>query len=158
MKKLFKNKRLILILVIIILIIVLVVIGLVLGRKKETELINNYKFNNSREELPNTKEYTNDKLKEAHCIDGICIENVTFYYDGDNGRVEYNIYNKNSKEDSGYLKMIFKDKELIVVYNNLDIGSIRNSKSSFSKMKISNKEDYTLKKLSKSEIKKIIKK
>ena len=46
--------------------------------KKESNLINDYKFSSS-EKYKDAEIITNDKLKSNHCIDNICISNLIIY-------------------------------------------------------------------------------
>lgn len=155
------KKRKIIIITIIILILILlsiIIFFIVSPKKKAKNSSNDYVFAKSQKELPGTKTYTNDKLKEAHCIDNVCIENVVFYYKGNSGRVEYTILNRNDYEVTDTLRMVFKDKSLLISYKNLPGKKRIKSTSRYVNVEIENKENYKLKKLSKEEKEKIIKK
>ena len=149
-----------LILLIIILIVILVVVGIILflnRNPRRDNIGNTYKFNNEVVELPNTVSYKNDNLISKHCLKDICIENATFYYNDEMGRVEYTITNNSNKTVSGYLKMVFNDQSLIIVYKDLVPKKTINSFSQYTGIEIKDKTDYKLEKLSKEEIKSIIK-
>lgn len=151
-----KNKK---ILIIIIAIIILIIIGLILfflNGKKDTRG-NNYNYNNEAIQLPGTTEYKNEELSSKHCLNDICIEDATFYYNDQIGRVEYTITNTSKKTKSGYLKMVFKEQTLLIVYNDLKPNSTVKSESQYMGIEIKDKSNYELKKLTKEEISKIIK-
>ena len=133
------------------LIIILIIIGLILYLNKKprpANIGNSYKFNGEEIELPNTVNYKNEKLSSKHCLKDICIEDANFYYNEEVGRVEYTITNLSNKTVSGYLVITYKDL--------LPKKSIK-SFSQYMGVKIKDKSDYKLEKLSKEEIKKIIK-
>ena len=90
-----------------------------------------------------------------HCLDDICISELTFYYIGDSGRIEYTISNHSDKKVSGYFKLVFQNQSLIAVYRDLDVNKSIRTKSQYVDTKISNKDDYVLKKLTKEEISKL---
>ena len=156
MKKKLSDRNVVIV-IIIILILILLILGLIFGRKKTIPKLDSekYNFSDSIDELPNTETYTNDKLKESHCIDGICVEDVTLYYDGNRGRIEYNIYNKSKKNKSGYLKMFYGKEYVVIRYKDLEPGNTIKGKSSYKNMEISDKDDYVLKKMTNEEIKSI---
>ena len=106
-------------------------------------------------EIPGTITYTNDDLKKGHCLDGICVLDVTFYYIDDEGRLECTILNQSSKEESGYLKLVFGEDRLTVVYRNLSPGKMVKTISKYHKLTIPDKDDYVLEKLTDEEISKI---
>ena len=148
------------IIIIVIIILILVLIGLIIKlcfKPKRGITGNNYIIPKEVIELPNTVTYENEELSSKHCIDDICIDNAIFYYNDEEGRVEYTITNNSDEIKSGYLKMIFKDQELIIIYKDLLPKKTVNSRSQYIGMEIKDKSDYTLKKLSKEEIGKIIK-
>ena len=154
-----KNKKILLISTIIILILILVILEVFLYKndKDKNENLNNYRYGEALEELPGSKKYTNNKLKASHCLDNICIENLVFHYLDNSGRIDYIVRNKSNKKRRGYLKIVFKDQSLIIIYDVEAKGIIQTS-SRYEGFDIKNKKDYTLKKLSKEEEEKIIKK
>lgn len=148
------------IILIIVLIVILITVGIILflnRNPRRDNVGNSYNYNNEIIELPNTISYKNEKLSEKHCLKNICISDVTFYYNEEIGRVEYTITNNSNKTVSGYLKMVFNDKSLVVVYKDLSPKQTINSFSQYSGIEINDKSDYKLEKLSKKEIKQIIK-
>lgn len=153
-----KKKSLIIIITILIIILLSILLFFILSPKSTRKTANNYNFSDSSKELPGTKSYTNEKLEKAHCVDNVCVENVVFYYNGNKGRVDYTIMNRNPYSVSGTLKMVFGDKSLLVSYNNLSAQSRIEGSSSYVDLDIKDKENYKLEKLSKEELKKIIKK
>jgi len=148
------------ILIVSILLVILIVVGVILflnSRNVDTGRGNEYKYEDEVIELPGTTSYKNDELSSKHCLNGICIDNANFYYNDEMGRVEYTITNTTKKRKSGYLKMIFKDKSLLIVYNDLEPGKTIKSVSQYQGIEIEDKSDYKLEKLTKEEISKIIK-
>lgn len=156
MKFIKDNKILIIIIAIVVLIIVGIILFLNSGTKKDS-YYNNYKFGTKTVELPNTKKYTNEKLDAEHCLNEICIFDAVFYYNDEVGRVEYKITNTSNKEKSGYIKMVFDEESLIVVYKNLLPKSVVDSQSQYMGIEIKNKDDYKLEKLTKEEMRKLAK-
>lgn len=149
-----------LILIIIVAIVLLLAVGITLfltsgmrGRIKG----NHYDFGDSVIDLPGTITYKNDSLGAKHCLNDICIENATFYYNDEVGRVEYNITNTSKKKASGYLKMVFDNQSLIVIYKDLKPNKTVKSESQYMGIEIRDKNDYKLKELTKEEISKLIK-
>jgi len=154
-----QNKRniLIIIIVVLILVLLLVILFAVNNHKPKTNG-NNYVISSKEKELNGTEEHTSEKLKSSHCVDKVCVENVSIYYNGSEGRVEYTIYNKSSKEVSGNLMMVFGDDTILVAYSKLGAKGKIETSSFFTDKNISDKDDYVLRKLTKEEEKKIIKK
>lgn len=144
------------ILIIIITIAILALIGLIIFSitPKSKGLGNTYTFSN---EKVKEETYKNDKLSSKHCLDSVCIEDAIFYYDDNMGRVEYTITNTSNKTVSGYLKMIFKNQTLKIVYKDLGPKKTVKSQSQYTGIEIEDKSDYKLEKLTKEEISKIVK-
>ena len=155
-----KNQKILIIVIVIVLVIVLSILSVIFEKKKPTndKLNNNYEISNKIEDEPGTKSYTNEKIKRSHCIDNICVEDVIFYYNDNQGRIEYKVINKSSKKSSGYMKIVYSNKSFVVIYNDLEPGQSIETRSQFSDIKISDQDDYKLEKMSKEEINKIIKK
>ena len=159
MKKFVQKYYIVLLLVFLIICIAFCFLFLSSGKDKKKEEIksdrNKYNFSNQITEVEGTQYYTNDSLQSSHCLEDICIERASFFYNGNNGRVEYTIKNQSNKKASGYLKMVFGNKALYVSYKDLEPGKSVRSVSSYLDVKISNKEDYRLEKLTKDEMRKI---
>lgn len=155
--KIFKNRKTLIVLIIIVVLILVGVILAVFFKPESKAKPNAYDFEGEVVELPNTVTYTNDKLNEKHCIEDICIGNVTFYYNDLEGRVEYTITNNSKTTRSGYLKMVFNDQELSVIYKDLRPKKTINSRSQYMGMEIKDKSNYSLRKMTKEEISKITK-
>ena len=154
-----KNKK-VLIIVISVLVLILVIVGLVLfftHNGKDNRRENNYDINDEIIDLPGTVTYTSDELNSKHCLKGICIENATFSYTDQIGKVEYTITNTSKKKKSGYLKMVFGNQTLLVVYKNLKPNWTVKSSSQYVGVEITDKNDYELKELTKEEISQIVK-
>ena len=150
-----RNRTLIIIVTIILLILIALIIFFI--SPKAPKLGNSYDVNTEKVELPNTSTYKNDKLSSKHCLNNICINNVIFYYNDNMGRIEYTITNTSNKVQSGYLKMVFGDRELTIVYKDLEPKKTINSRYQYSGIEISDKSDYKLRKLTKEEMSKFIK-
>ena len=149
-----------LIAIIIVLIVILIIVGVILylnSKPKLANIGNSYKFNSEEIELPNTVSYKNEKLSSKHCLNDVCIEDATFYYNNEVGRVEYTITNNSDKTVSGYMKMVFNEQSLVIVYKDLFPKRTVKSSSQYMGMEITDKNDYKLEKLTKEEIKSIIK-
>ena len=156
MKFIKKNR----ILIIVILLIILIVVGVILflnSGNKDTGRGNDYKFKEEVIEIPGSTTYKNDELSAKHCLNKICIENVVFYYNDKMGRVEYTITNTSKRKKSGYLKMVFNNKSLIIAYNDLKSMETVKSESQYMGIEIEDKSDYKLVELTEEEINKIIK-
>ena len=140
-------------------IVILLVVGLILmlfsnHSKKDSEKAEGNQYHvseDTKKEEDGVETYTNSKLEKAHCLDSICIENVVFYYKDNEGRIDYSIENRSDKTVTGNLKIVFGEQSLVAVYNNLAAHRKINTSSYFVNMVISNKEDYTLEKLSKED-------
>ncbi len=122
--------------------------------KKESNLINDYKFSSS-EKYKDAEIITNDKLKSNHCIDNICISNLIIYQAKSYCNIEMNITNKGKFKASGYLKLVFKDQEMTVKYNNLESKATRNYTIHLNENKLNDMSDFKVRKLTKDELKNI---
>ena len=99
MKKQRKVKWIIVVAAVLLLIVV-VVAALFLGKKDadtNNATQNNYVIG-PVEEKEGTTIYTSEVLKAEHCLDSICVEDVTFYYTEEGGRIEYSIINKSDSD------------------------------------------------------------
>lgn len=156
-----KSRKILIYIIIAILLIlfsIMIIFVIKPSKKHKDSWENRYNFSKEVVELPGTKKYTNDEIKKAHCVNNICVEDVLIYYADEGGRIEYRVTNKSSKTASGYLKIVYDKHEFVVIYKDLKPNDSINSISEFKGIKIGENENYTLKKLSKEEIKKIIKK
>ena len=117
---------------------------------------NHYSVSSEKGQASYDTTYTNEKLKAVHCVDSICIENVTLYYQGTNGKMEYTIENRGSEAVSGFVQLVFGDKSLIVSYQDLKAKQKIQGSSYFTEIKIQNTEDYVLKKLTDEEKSEIV--
>lgn len=151
-----KHKILIIVIGIVLLLIIGIILFIISGSKILTRG-NRYNFSDEIIELPNTVTYKNEELSKEHCLNKICISNAVFHYNDDIGRVEYSITNNSKKTTSGYMKMVFKEQSLIVVYKDLGPGETIKSESQYMGIKIEDTSDYKLVKLTKKEISKIVK-
>lgn len=150
MKQKFNFNRKLLIIIISVCLVVLISIILIFMFKGNTkDSYSNYKVSNKVEELPGTKVYDDEKISSEHCVDDICVVNAKLYYSGnyDSGRVEYTVINYGRKTSSGKLQMVFKDTTIDVLYKDLKAGGTLNTSTQFANKKISNVEDYKLKKI-----------
>ncbi len=118
--------------------------------------VNHYSVSSQKIKNSNLKVYTNEQLKETHCIDVICVENVTFYYENNRGKISYSIMNQSDKVVSGFVKLVFGEQYLIAPYENLKANQKIQTSSYFEGISISAKENYVLEKLTKAEEDKIV--
>ena len=159
MKKLVAaHKEIVFIVLIIVFLLIAIVLGVRLAPdKKENKNSNDkYQFTGELKEIEGTTEYSNDDLKKDHCIDDICISEATFYYLGNEGRVDYVITNKSSSKQSGSYKMVFGDDYLVVYFTDLEPGKPVKTTSQYVGKTIPNMENYTLEYLRKKKKSKII--
>ena len=159
MKKLVAaHKEIVFIVLIIVFLLIAIVLGVWLAPdKKENKKSNDkYQFTGEVKEIEGTTEYSNDDLKKDHCIDDICISEATFYYLGNEGRVDYVITNKSSSKQSGSYKMVFGDDYLVVYFTDLEPGKPVKTTSQYVGKTIPNMENYTLEYLTEEEKSKII--
>ena len=160
MKK--KTVKILLIVIAVILLLVGIVEIIHFSRKEETPnntnkfSENHYNIASEVEEAPGTKVYTSPTLDKEHCLDTICVENVSFYYTDEGGRMEYTVINKSDKAASGFLKLVFGNQSLKIVYQDVPAGGKTKSGTFYSQKKIQSMEDYHLEHLSDDEYKKII--
>lgn len=150
-----KHKIIILILVALFILIECGVILLLIKGNGDKVKLNNYDYNDEIVELPNTVIIEGEKLSSKQCLKGICISDAKFYYNSEMGRVEYTITNTSKKKASGYLKMVFGDQYLVIVYKDLKPNKSIKSESQFMDLDIKDKHSYKLEELSKEEINKI---
>ncbi len=148
---------------IIIAIIILLLIGfieiIIFSQKKDnnTSSINSYHFTGKVKEADDIVIYTNPQLKASHCLNLICVENASFYYNTNSGRVEYTIHNQSNNQYNGYLKMVFQEQSLVISIKDLAPGESIKTSSYYLGIKINNKEDYLLQELTDEEKSKIVK-
>ena len=117
---------------------------------------NGYTVSSKVEELPGTKVYNSPTLNSEHCLDTICVENVSFYYTDEGGRMEYTVINKSDKVASGFLKLVFGKQSLKIVYQDVPAGGKVKSGTFYANKTIESMEDYHLEYLSDEDYKKII--
>lgn len=155
MKKLKENK---LTLIIILAMIILIIVGVVLfftSNPTGKKILNNYNFKDETVELDGTNVYKNENLYSKHCLNGICINEATFYYNDKEGRVEYTITNTSNEVKSGYMRMIFGSQSLVIVYKDLAPNKTINSRSQYEGVDIKDKSDYKLLEFTEEEISKM---
>ena len=153
-----KNKKILLI-IIIVLIIILLVTGCLIflyKNKKGKDKSDNTNFNRYDIVEKKAEVISNDKMMAEHCLDNICLDKLTINYNGDNGYAEYEIVNKTSSVASGYLKINFGDKNLIVRYSELEPGQRFKTTSQYIGEDFTKVTDYKLEKLTSEEESKII--
>lgn len=160
MKKFIKEKSNLLIIIVSILIIILIVLGLVLitkhrNKSSNEDMSSEYIFKDTVVELAGTKIISNDKLKVEHCLNDICISNMKVYSTENEGRIECTITNKTNETKSGYFKVIFGKKVVLVGYNELMPDTSTKKVSEFVGFSLQDANDYKLEKLSKEEKKSI---
>ena len=117
---------------------------------------NQYNVSKEKVKEKGLHEYTNDQLANAHCLDGICIDSLTFYYTESGGRIEYSITNLSSETATGYLKLVFQKQSLVAIYEDLKPNQTIKTSSFYVNAQISHKEDYTLERLTEKEIEDLV--
>ena len=153
-----KNKKYILIG----LIVLLIIIGLVFifGKKNIREAKDNdsnvYKFAKSTDNGVEVAHYSTDSMKSEHCLDGVCVSGVEFYYVDDRGKIDYTITNKNSSKVSGYLKADFGFTSITIPYNDLEPNKTYEKSSYYDNVRFDFVDDYKLLALTDQEKSKII--
>ncbi len=118
---------------------------------------NEYIFEDKVVELPGTKEISTDELKAEHCLDTICITDVTVYSTESEGRIECTVTNKGEESASGYLRLKFGEKGVVVHYTDISPEDSSKVVAQFKGGSLQDATDYTIEKLSKSERKNIVK-
>ena len=121
-----------------------------------SKLQSHYDFSEKVEERPGTQKYSSETLSASHCLDGICVENATFYYTDAGGRLEYTLMNQTNETASGLLKMVFDKQSLIIAYQDLAPGAKVETSSYYTNKTIEKMEDYHLEHLSEEDNKKIV--
>ncbi len=158
MKK--KNVKVIVIVLVVILLLVGIVEIVLFSRKKEAPKgpvrSNDYVISSQIEEAPGTVTYNTPTLSAEHCLDSICVQDVTFYYTDEGGRIEYTVVNKTDQVVGGFLKLVFGKQSLRIVYQDVPAGGSIKSGTFYSGKKIESMDDYHLEHLSKEDNKKII--
>ena len=157
-----KNKKIKVI--VIVLVVILLLVGIVeivlFSRKKEPSKVpsrsNEYNISSQVEEAPGTVVFNSPTLAAEHCLDSICVQDVTFYYTDEGGRIEYTVVNKTQEVASGFLKLVFGNQSLRIVYQDVPVGGKIKSGTFYSGKKIESMDDYHLEHLSKEDNKKII--
>ena len=155
-KKINENMKLIII-VLSILILILIVLALVLISKGNNTSGSGNRILDEVVELPGTKIITNDKLKQDHCLNDICVSDVKIYIIDNDGRLECKVVNNSKKTKSGYFKLVFQSTSFIIAYRDLKPGIFEKSVAQFTNKKITDTSDYVLEELTKEEQKSIIK-
>lgn len=153
-----KNIKLIIIALIFILGIVIIVsvISIKSDKEKGYKEENKYRISDEVVEVPGTKIITSDRIKERHCLNDICVTNMTFYTYGKDGRIECTVKNESEEEKSGYIKIKVNGISLIANYDNLVPGKESKTVARYTGVEFTDIEDYTLEELTKKEKKNII--
>lgn len=105
-------------------------------------------------ELDGTKKYQTEAMTKEHCINKICLYDVTVFSATNIGRVEYIIENKSTEVKSGYLKLMFKNKYVFIAYSKLEPNKSKRSSTQFTGT-FTKVDDYTLVEMTEEEIKNI---
>ena len=155
-KKINENMNLIII-VLSILILILIILSLVLISKSNSTTGSENIILDEVVELPGTKIISNEKLKQEHCLNDVCVSEVSIYKVGNDGRLECKVENKSEKIKTGYFKLVFESTSFIIAYRDLKPGIFEKSVAQFTNKKITDTSDYVLEELSKEEQKSIIK-
>ena len=151
-----KNKKLIIILVLAIVAFLLILTSIYLsGNSKKNISENQYRISDKIVEFEGTNIIKNDQLIEGHCLDNICVKDVTIYDTDGEGRIEYTVVNNGSTEISDILKLNFGDSYTYIIFSALQPNQSVKSKTMYRKGNYNNVEDFTIEKLSKEEFEKI---
>lgn len=159
------KKKKTIILVIIVLALVILTVGIILAFSEEKtskgknpldddEYKNNYTLVNG-EKYADATVITSDALKKDHCLDDICIRDLTIYESDDYNNVEMTIANNGSDTATGSLALVFEERVLMVSYDSLKGGSTVSHRIQLDKKRISNVEDFVVRNLSKEEMSKM---
>lgn len=159
-----KYKKFIFIGLIFVVLIIFILLITFLFRDKEELIYDYYDKQNSNivvskdnKEIPGTFIRSIETLKKEHCKDDICISNVQIFYRKNQGRIEYEITNKSKKKVTGAFKLKFDNgKVTYVVFSKLKKGETRKGTISYTDTDYSNVYDYSIKKLSDKELKKLL--
>ena len=149
MKKAIENNKNTIIVIIVILIIVFLITGMILLLSNKTRtandsLNNKYTFEKNTGEIRGTVMYTTDTIKSEHCFEGICISELTFYYLDKNGRIDFEIINRNQQTVSGCLEADFGFIKLKIPYDNLEPNEVKKNSSYYENVKLKEVDDYQL--------------
>ena len=155
MKKIIKNKKYLVASGVVIVFLLFLLCFAFFGSNVKTEKgYNKYKISSKHKEIPGTDIINSDTLTSEHCLNDICVSNLVIY-NNSFGRMEYKVTNKGSKEATGYLKINFGEKSIIIYYQNIAPNKSVNSYSQFSGEDYSGVIDYSLEELTKEEKDKI---
>ena len=146
-----KNRKLLFISIVVLLIILLIIIVISRKPKRKYSDFNKYKIVDNVQELPGTYVRDTGNLSFSHCLEDICITNVSIHYIDNNGRVEYTITNNSKKKKVGYMKMVFGNSNLIISYS-LKRGKSVKGYIQYNNIDLSNVYDYKLSNLTKKEM------
>lgn len=158
-----KNKTLITIIVVVILLIisiVMILIGKMQDLKKDDKVIkeNNLSDQTSvfiNKPYKNAKKITSKKLSKEHCLNDICIKDLTIYYTAESNNIELKVVNKGKNTATGYLKVVFGEKAMTVAYNSLGKKKPSPYTIQLGKEKLSDTSDFTVRELTSEELAKI---
>ncbi len=160
LKKLnFKNTMLFIIFLSIILFFIII---LFIFCNKKTDIDKDYRRSNiiiftSKDKYKDAEIITNETLKSEHCVDKVCVKDLVIYKAKTYYNIEMKIKNKSKKEASGYLKVIFKDREMTIFYNKLKSNKEKNYTIQLGERGIDDPTDFKVRKLTDKELKKLVK-
>ena len=132
---------------------------IIFSQRKESdkeEKGNSYNFTSNVVEEKGITIYSSPQLKAAHCLNSVCIENASFYYNEKGGRVEYIIHNQSNTIYDGFIKMVFNEQSLVISIRNLAPGQSVKSSSYYLGVQIKEKDDYQLQELTEEDKSKIV--
>lgn len=157
-----KRKRNIILYSIVVVASILLLVGLIVilslkpeDKKEEIKIgKNNYRIETGKE-YENATVITNDTLRKEHCVDEICIKDLTIYYFNDYNNIELEIINKGLDNASGYIRVTFGDLERTVAYKNLKKNEKTHYIIQLGDKKVPDTSDFKVRKLTSKEEKKI---
>lgn len=160
MKKFFTKYKLICF--IILLSVFLIILGILLfskspkqentppsKEKKTASYKENYVYDNNI--YRDATVVSNEALTKEHCLDEVCIKDLTIYQGTYYNNVVLKIVNKTTKTKTGQLALVFGDRVLFVSYKNLKEGDTTNYTVELGDKMISDSSDFTVRYLTDDE-------
>ncbi len=123
--------------------------------KKQIDENNYYKYDDQEMVMEGTQIVQADGLKDAHCVETVCVTDVKFVLLPTIHKVEYTVTNISEVEQTGYLRMNFGEESTLVSFQKLKPKESVTSSFQFFGDTISKANNYTLEELTKEEIQQI---
>ncbi len=100
----------------------------------------------------NATKITNSKLAKEHCVNDICVKDLVIYYTDTVNNIEFDLINKGKEKATGYLKVVFGDKEMTVSYDALESKRPSPYTIQLGKEKLATTEDFSVRELTSEEL------